>query len=175
MTGKIDIRDGRSSDRGSIDELYRQAVPGQDLRPLVADLLTVPDGVDSIVAEIGQAFAGHMILTESGVTGSRRRCAMIGPLAVVSGRQNQGVGSALVEAGLKIARERHYDRALLLGDPAYYGKFGFSVERNVLPPYDLPAEWRDAWLSAPVGRMDPDCRGTLTLPTPWLNADHWKP
>jgi predicted N-acetyltransferase YhbS len=51
---------------------------------------------------------------------------LLGPLAVHPDRQNLGLGKALVEEGLKRAEALKYSAAILVGDPAYYAKFGFG-------------------------------------------------
>ncbi len=50
----------------------------------------------------------------------------IGPLSVRPDRQKQGVGSALVRAGLDRLRAEA-DGFVLVGDPDYYGRFGFAA------------------------------------------------
>ena len=50
----------------------------------------------------------------------------LGPLAVAPEHQSQGVGGALVEEGLKLCRENNARLIAVLGDPDYYGRFGFE-------------------------------------------------
>ena len=50
----------------------------------------------------------------------------LGPLAVAPQHQNQGVGTALVEAGLSLCRENNARLIAVLGDPRYYARFGFK-------------------------------------------------
>jgi putative acetyltransferase len=54
--------------------------------------------------------------------------AALAPLAVRPGLQRAGVGSALVRTGLQSIPEFGAHGVLVLGDPAYYGRFGFSAE-----------------------------------------------
>jgi predicted N-acetyltransferase YhbS len=51
--------------------------------------------------------------------------ALLGPIGVHPESQRRGIGSALVRAGLGEAGRRGEPAVILLGDPAYYGRFGF--------------------------------------------------
>lgn len=55
-------------------------------------------------------------------------------------------------------------RVYVLGDPAYYSRFGFEPDVNVRPPYPLPGEWRGAWQSLSLCDDAPPLHGTLSLP-----------
>jgi putative acetyltransferase len=70
-----------------------------------------------------------------GGLGGRRRAARgrapppllgLGPLGVLPARQGRGVGHALVHAGLAAADALDEPAVVLLGAPAYYGRFGFA-------------------------------------------------
>ena len=52
----------------------------------------------------------------------------LGPLSVVPERQRTGVGSALVRAGLAQLAELKAAGVVLVGEPAYYGRFGFAAQ-----------------------------------------------
>jgi putative acetyltransferase len=54
--------------------------------------------------------------------------------------QRQGIGSALVRHGLALCRERGISAVVVLGDPAYYGRFGFSpaLARGLKTPWSGP-------------------------------------
>lgn len=54
-----------------------------------------------------------------------RRALLLGPLAVDPGLKGMGVGRALVRKSLEAARAAGHALVLLVGDPAYYGQFGF--------------------------------------------------
>src|ERR1700742_1209608 len=55
---------------------------------------------------------------------------VLGPLAVDSACRKLGVGAALVTRALEAAKARGHRAVLLLGDAAYYGRFGFSAEKT---------------------------------------------
>lgn len=63
----------------------------------------------------------------------------------------------------------------VLGDPAYYGRFGFAPERGVAPPYPMPEEWADAWQSVGLDGTDSPRRGTLNVPSVWRRESLWGP
>src|SRR5215469_4914141 len=55
---------------------------------------------------------------------------VLGPLAVDSAYRKLGVGAALVDHALAAARARGHRAVLLLGDVAYYRRFGFSADKT---------------------------------------------
>ena len=66
--------------------------------------------------------------------------AVLAPLAVAPEFQKQGVGSTLVRRGLERLTADGYDLVVVLGDPNYYGRFGFTSQlaRPLKTPYDGP-------------------------------------
>src|SRR4051812_35735598 len=52
---------------------------------------------------------------------------MLGPLAVDAGARSFGVGAALMEHALMVAKQRGHGAVILLGDAPYYARFGFST------------------------------------------------
>ena len=56
----------------------------------------------------------------------RRDIIAVAPLAVAPSRHGQGIGSALMRDFLGRAEEAGWPMVLLLGNPAYYGRFGFE-------------------------------------------------
>jgi predicted N-acetyltransferase YhbS len=53
---------------------------------------------------------------------------LLGPLAVDPAHQGAGIGNALMQLAIGEALERGFSSIILVGDPAYYGRFGFSAE-----------------------------------------------
>jgi predicted N-acetyltransferase YhbS len=67
-------------------------------------------------------------------------CLLLGPLAVSSDVRSHGVGANLMRRALREAKRRGYRAVLLVGDPAYYQRFGFSADNTgalrMPGPYD---------------------------------------
>jgi predicted N-acetyltransferase YhbS len=51
---------------------------------------------------------------------------LLSPLAVVFERRGQGLGAQLVQEALRLAKVQGHMAVILVGDPAYYSRFGFK-------------------------------------------------
>ena len=171
----LDIRRSQQADIPAIETLYPAAFPDEDLLPLVRELLPDSENVLSLVATIESELVGHAVFTRCGVEGSHGVASLLGPVAVLPGRQKQGIGSALIRAGLEQLDEQGTELVCVLGDPEYYGRFGFTPDALLEPPYRLPAEWADAWQSQYLGRPGQPRRGILAVPKQWLQPALWAP
>lgn len=169
MPDKPDIRATTADDRAALARLYPQAFPDEDLLPLVRALLDVPD-VLSLAACDGAEVAGHAVFSPCAVAATP--VALLGPMAVAPSHQRQGLGGALIRRGLDELTRAGVARVMLLGDPAYYGRFGFRADADVRPPYPLPDAWAVAWQSLRLGDA-PALQGVLEMPAPWQDAALW--
>jgi putative acetyltransferase len=61
----------------------------------------------------------------------------------------------------------------VLGDPAYYARFGFRPERGVAPPFPIPEAWAEAWQGLALAPDAPAPQGRLTVPAPWADPALW--
>jgi putative acetyltransferase len=79
----------------------------------------------SLVADDGGQVVGHILF--SAVTLDDADIGILGlaPMAVLPGRQRQGIGSELVRAGLDASRKRGAAAVVVVGHPAFYPRFGF--------------------------------------------------
>jgi putative acetyltransferase len=89
----------------------------------------------------GGRIVGHVLAAMGDLDG--QAVAGVAPLGVVPARQRKGVGSALMGALLEEAARRGWPLLLLLGEPAYYARFGFA------PALSLGIHY------APAGRASP--------------------
>lgn len=67
---------------------------------------------------------------------------LLGPVAVAPERQGHGLGGALVRHGLDAARRLGHAAVILVGDPEYYGRFGFEGRLTAGLSLPGPVEWR---------------------------------
>ena len=121
------IRYAKPVDHAAIDAVLRAAFGRADEGDLVGRLRADEDVMFELVAEEAGEIVGHILLSRLWVD-RRELYAALAPLAVHPGRQKGGLGSALVRASLETAREFGCHGVLVLGDPAYYGRFGFSAD-----------------------------------------------
>ncbi len=112
---------------------------------------------------------GHVIGTvrlwnvEAGVTREGRPVAalLLGPLAVDAAHEGKGIGSALMRAAISEATRREHGAILLVGDAAYYERFGFFATKTqhlVMPgPFErnrfLALELKPGWLDGVAGML----------------------
>lgn len=171
----MDIRATTEADRPALVELYRDAFPAEDLVPLLHRLLDAGALVHSFAAIVDGALAGHIALTRCAVSDSVASAWLLGPLAVAPLHQRKGIGSALIAHCVRLAESEGSVRVLVLGDPAYYGRHGFEAERDITPPYALPAEWDGAWQSISLGASGEPIHGELVVPEVWRREELWLP
>jgi len=157
-----------------IAALYAAAFPQEDLMPLLRALAGRED-VLALVARIGAAIVGHVAFTRCGLAGWPGAVALLGPLAVAPDRQRRGIGGALAREGLKRLAGQGIARVQVLGDPAYYARFGFHPDAEVAPPYPLPEAWRAAWQALVLGGGAAPDAGVLEVPAPWRRPSLWGP
>lgn len=98
----------------------------------------------SLVAVIDDRVVGHLLFTPVTIASADRAWPGVGlaPLAVLPDYQRQGIGSALMRAGLEECRHLGYARVIVLGHPAYYPRFGFerASRYGVKFEYEAPDE-----------------------------------
>lgn len=63
---------------------------------------------------------------------------LVGPVAVATNRQNRGIGKLLMQLMLTAAT-RNDAPMVMIGDPEFYGRFGFSAEGTA--GWILPGPW----------------------------------
>ncbi len=125
------IRAATGADAPVVDTLLRTCFPRDAEARLVQQLAIDGDLVLVLVlvAEDDDAVIGMIAASRMRVTADTREVAAvaIAPLAVAKTARGQGVGEALVAAAIAHLRSAGVELAFVLGDPAYYGRFGFEA------------------------------------------------
>ena len=123
---------------------------------------------------------GHVIGTvrlwnvDAGISrdGSSVPALLLGPLAVDDGHEGKGIGGALMRAAITEAKKRGHGAILLVGDAAYYERFGFFTEKAahlVMPgPFErsrfLALELTENWLEGAAGILVASGRKLTQVP-----------
>jgi putative acetyltransferase len=126
------IRDEIPDHAPAVAALLEDAFGGPDEAALVAALHSADAAPVALVAVSGEGdVIGHVLFSPLAVERARGECvaAALAPLAVDARHRRQGIGAALVRAGLARCRNQGYAGVVVLGDPEYYGRFGFRAER----------------------------------------------
>lgn len=143
---------------------------------LVADLRGDPSAWMpelSLGAYEDEEIVGHVLFTR--VVAGTVPAVLLAPLAVVPERQNAGVGTALVRAGLEAARAGGARLALVLGHPEYYPRFGFepALPYGIEPPY--PVDPAEAWMVVElVPGVLSEASGAVAMSEVLLDPDLWR-
>ena len=82
----------------------------------------------ALVAVDGERLVGTIRLWH--VSCGDRSALLLGPLAVACDRQGQGIGAALIARAIAGARAGGHGAIVLVGDAAYYGRFGFTAAKT---------------------------------------------
>lgn len=139
MTGFV-IRHAEPRDIDAIQVLIKKAFDGPLEAKLVEDLAGDGDLFLSLVAESRGEIIGHIAFSPLVSKDGTAKGQALAPLAVAPLWQRQGIGIALVTEAHGILRRMGQDFALVLGDPAYYGRLGYTTEaaKRFQAAYDGP-------------------------------------
>lgn len=127
---KPTVRPETGDDVEAIRSVHLAAFPTAAEADLVRRLHEGFDSEISLVAVRLWRVVGHVMLSRMSVSdgGRQWRALGLGPVAVRPRAQRKGIGSALIRSALSRASGLGEEVVFVLGDPAYYARFGFSTE-----------------------------------------------
>ena len=164
MIVRPETPDDHDDIRRIVDEAFGTTIEGDIVAAIRASDRFVPD-LSLVAVSEGQSL-GHVISSYADVTlvSGTRRVLLVGPLAVVPAHQRQGIGSALMHETVRVADERGEPLLLIEGNPAYYGRFGFTradAQGIEPPPEALAAKY---FMMRPLAAYDDSLRGSAVYP-----------
>ena len=127
----MEIRFEEERDHRAISVIHRAAF-GQEAEPQLVEALRTNERYgegQSLVAEDFGILVGHILFSRlylAGAEGRVYKAAALAPVSVRPERQKQGIGSALIQEGFKSLSRMGYEVVVVLGEPEYYTRFGFS-------------------------------------------------
>jgi putative acetyltransferase len=124
------VRPERAGDIDAIRTLtetaFRTAPHADGTEHLIIDRLRAAGALTlSLVAEEAGAVVGHVAFSPVAVSDGSRDWYGLGPISVAPDKQGRGIGGTLVREGLERLKLIGASGCVLLGDPGYYGRFGF--------------------------------------------------
>ncbi len=125
----MDINAATSADLPVIMKLHDAAFGTPHEGKLVADLHRADLASLSLIARVDGAIRGHILFSPLmiEIDDETIKGLALAPLAVDPAWQKRGIGTALTEAGLVAAAQHGWQAVVVLGQPSFYERFGFSA------------------------------------------------
>ncbi len=164
---EITVRTAAPEDHDAILEVVREAFTSPDRNAneeidIVASTWACGAAVHELelVAVVGGVVVGHVMAARGDIGG--REAVGIAPLAVTPTHQGTGVGSALMTELLRRAETAGLPLVVLLGDPGYYGRFGFEASGPLGINYRPVGEGNPNFQVRRLAGYDSSYRGDFT-------------
>lgn len=134
-TDRMIIRNEEVSDYRNVEEMVREAfwnlyVPGCNEHFVLHNLRNSSDFIPELdfVAEKEDQIVGQIVYSRGiikSAQGTKQEVISFGPLSVLPVFQKRGIGTALINHTINLAREMGFPAICIYGDPRYYSRFGF--------------------------------------------------
>ncbi len=137
-------------------EAFRDAPHSSGTEAAIVDALRAAGALSlSLVAHDSGQIVGHVAFSPVRIERAEGRWFGLGPISVRADHRRRGIGAALVREGLSRLRQAAAAGIVVLGDPVWYGRFGF-VSDGALRYGDIPAEYLQRTIftgSPPTGEV----------------------
>jgi putative acetyltransferase len=98
----------------------------------------------ALVAEEKGKLIGHIMLSKGHIVNGADKYEVLylAPISVVLELRNKGIGSNLIKESFRLAKEMGFISVFLVGDPAYYHRFGFksAASFGIKHTHEIPDE-----------------------------------
>ncbi|MEG3902933.1 N-acetyltransferase [Microcoleus sp. B4-C5] len=163
----MDIRTEKPEDVEAVRNVNIVAF-GRENEANLVDRLRGIASTFSFVAVESDRIVGHILFSPVVVAGKcSRNLSILGlaPVAVLPEYQRQGIGTLLIQEGLKECGRAGFQAVVVLGHPDFYPRFGFipASRKNLGCEYDVPDE-AFMVLELESGALQ-DCSGTVKYPS----------
>ncbi|ALS38266.1 putative acetyltransferase [Enterococcus rotai] len=120
----------------------------------------------AFVAEENTQIVGHVMLTKTRITNETRTMdgLILAPLTVRLDQRGKGVGAKLMTKAEQESEKLGYSVIILIGDQAYYNRYGFEQASHlgIITDLEIPATYI---LAKRIGKHDiEDFSGTVSIP-----------
>ena len=118
--------------RALTDAAFRDMPFSDQTEAKVIDALRAAGALTlSLVATRGGEIIGHVAFSPVKINAESGDWYGLGPVSVWPDHQRTGIGQALIREGLQRLRSLNAGGCVLLGDPAYYCRFGFEADPDL--------------------------------------------
>lgn len=126
MADHSEISMATDAEYTQIDQLLRAAFNGPDEAGLVKRLRSQSADLIELIAKSGGQVVGHICLSR---LDEPAEWGALAPLSVAANFRRIGIGASLVCEAIRQAEAARWPALVVLGDPSYYNRFGFDVEK----------------------------------------------
>jgi putative acetyltransferase len=163
------IRPFKPADRPGVLDLTTRAFKQPDEAKIIQQLERDGDVWLEVVGELDGKIVGHILFYVLPVR-NKLGAMGLGPMSVDPKVQNKGIGTALVNFGLKEAKDANVPLVFVLGHEKYYPRFGFSVEATK----EFETIYKGPHFMAVRFRYGPPMSGQLMFPAAFDAAPQGK-
>jgi len=135
----IKIREEKAEDYQAVREINNSAFGQPEEGRIVDKIREACDEIISLVAVEGEKVVGHIFFSPAEINykGKAIKGMGLAPMAVHTSYQNKGIGSLLVDDGIKKVKETSCSFIIVLGHDKYYLRFGFETASM----YGIKPQW----------------------------------
>ncbi|HSK96509.1 MAG TPA: N-acetyltransferase [Euzebyales bacterium] len=171
------IRREAGVDRLAVAHVHGRAFPTEDGRREPVEVALVEQLRQStawlprlsLVAIVAGDVVGHVVCSRAGIGPQHRPALGLGPLGVHPAHQGRGIGAALMHAVLGAADACDEPLVALLGEPAYYRRFGFVPAAGIA--IEAPDDtWGDYFQVRTLSGYSPALRGRFAYAAPFSSV-----
>lgn len=149
---------------------------GESIGQLALALLSTTDSADlqCFIASEEKNIIASIIFSRLSFEESDIQAFLLGPVAVLTAYQKQGIGQKLIQFGLQQLRKQGVELAVTYGDPGYYSKVGFEPVSTQQIPAPMELSMPQGWLAQSlIGENIPSLSGKSNCVSAIAKPEYW--